>query len=105
MEFEYRRVETYAKWNKSFIDIRRLASSGLYYTGTNDTVTCVFCKVLIHQFDGNDCVIDVHTKFSPRCMQRYHPTNIPLIRIPQEIAGIRLEFNRIYTFYVYIKTH
>jgi len=98
MEFESKRLETYEKWNKSYIDIRNLASSGLYYTGTNDNVICAFCKTGIHQFDGTDVSINVHSKFSSRCLQRYDPRNIPLERTNEEIALIRLRFNEIYKF-------
>jgi hypothetical protein len=98
MEFEFKRVESFAGWTKSYIDIRTLSASGFYYKGANDIVRCTFCGTELSNFDGKDVIIDVHTKFAPRCLQRYDPRNIPLARSNEEISMVRLKFNEIHKY-------
>jgi len=98
MNFESRRIETFISWTKPYIDIKRLASSGLYFIGPDDNVKCEFCSITLHSFNGSDSVIDVHSKHSPKCLQRYHPNNIPIERTKHELIYLRSKFDKIIKF-------
>lgn len=52
---------------KLYISSKLLAKTGMYFTGVDDCVKCVFCKVNLHSWKSSDNVIHEHYKYSPYC--------------------------------------
>lgn len=51
--------------NRNFVSMNDMAISGLYFTGEDDNVKCVFCP--IHKWIINDDPIADHFKFNRNC--------------------------------------
>lgn len=61
------RLRTFEKWPVDFIDRKKLAKAGFYYTNKGDSVTCPFCRIQVGRWDRGDDPLDEHTKHSPNC--------------------------------------
>ncbi|XP_049539575.1 death-associated inhibitor of apoptosis 1-like [Anopheles darlingi] len=73
---EQNRLQTFDQWPVTFIRKEELARYGFYYTGTDDTVKCHFCRVEIGMWEEHDNVIEEHLRWSPYCpLLRKRPTN------------------------------
>lgn len=73
---EKTRLQTFSSdwpYNKRFIDVKIMAKSGLYFTGSSDCVKCVFCGLILHDWNSNDNPILDHWKFSRRCIMLNSP--------------------------------
>lgn len=53
---------------EDFICIKELCQAGLYYTAKSDQVACVYCDILLHEWEAGDIPMVEHYKFSPRCL-------------------------------------
>lgn len=79
------RIETFLcrEWphEKKYINVKKLAKSGLYYTGERDVVACAFCHVQLHEWLSDDNPILDHFKYAPKCPFLCHPKsslNVPV---------------------------
>lgn len=66
---------------KKYINVKKLAKSGLYFTGEKDVVACAFCNVQLHDWKPNDNPVLDHNKFSPKCPFLIDPKrsfNVPI---------------------------
>lgn len=73
---EKTRLQTFSSdwpYDKRFIDVKIMAKSGLYFTGSSDRVKCVFCGLMLHEWNSYDNPIIDHWKFSPRCIMLNSP--------------------------------
>ena len=46
---------------------KELAAAGFFYLGRKDQTQCFYCGVKLERWRMQDCAIDEHKKFSPRC--------------------------------------
>ncbi|XP_058066267.1 death-associated inhibitor of apoptosis 1-like [Anopheles bellator] len=74
------RVATFTGWPVSFISPSELARYGFYYTGSEDTVKCSFCRIEISMWEEHDNVIEEHLRWSPRCplLMKLRTENVPI---------------------------
>lgn len=82
---EVNRLESFSsnEWphDKKLISVKKLAKSGLFYTGERDVVACAFCNVQLHEWNVDDNPILDHYKYSPKCLFLMDPKrslNIPI---------------------------
>ena len=61
------RIKTFKKWPLRFMTSKDLANEGFIYTGKKDLVLCVYCGVIIEQWEEGDVPNMEHQKNSPRC--------------------------------------
>lgn len=68
---EAHRLESFSsrEWphDKKYINVKKFAKSGLYFTGERDVVGCAFCYVQLHEWTSDDDPILDHHKYSPMC--------------------------------------
>jgi len=65
---ERTRLNTFSNWSRdSHVTAVELARNGMFYTGSNDKVQCVFCRGYLHGWAPGDVVADEHRKFFPSC--------------------------------------
>lgn len=79
--YELNRLRTFNnKWPHTFINVKILARTGFYYTGNEDRVKCVFCKVELSKWMVNDNELFEHLKWSPNCslLRRQEIRNVPI---------------------------
>ena len=63
-----RRLQTFERWPKQMSQKPEyLASSGFYYSGQGDSVTCFYCGLTLKSWDAGDEIDFEHHKFSPKC--------------------------------------
>lgn len=57
------------KWphDAKYVSINEMAKCGLYSTGIDDNVKCVFCNVMLHKWQEKDKPILDHFKYNPKC--------------------------------------
>ncbi|XP_058067035.1 death-associated inhibitor of apoptosis 1 [Anopheles bellator] len=83
-EYLYRetdRLRTFTnRWPVPFVQAEELARYGFYYTGSEDTVKCFFCRVEIGMWEEHDNVIEEHLRWSPYCplLKKRHTNNEPI---------------------------
>lgn len=77
---ERERLKTFRHWPITFISIRELASSGLYYVGHGDRTRCYFCNCEIDRWEPYDSPVLVHQYIQPMCplLRRCQTTNVPI---------------------------
>ncbi|BAO49477.1 inhibitor of apoptosis protein [Alphaentomopoxvirus acuprea] len=66
---EYR-IKTFDKWNTKLIikdEIREFAKAGFIYTGKDDIVECVKCKLQLSKWEVTDIPIEEHRRYNPNC--------------------------------------
>ena len=62
------RVKSFLYWPKQLTQKpEELISSGFYYTGRGDAVTCFFCGLTLRAWDSTDNVHSEHKKHSSEC--------------------------------------
>lgn len=63
------RIETFKRnnWPHKFIDIPTLAKTGFFYIGPFDSVQCVFCKLILLEWNEDETPVGEHKKYSPFC--------------------------------------
>lgn len=67
--------------NKKYINVKKLAKSGLYFTGEKDVVSCAFCCIELYDWKLDDNPVLDHHKYSPKCSFLTEPKrslNIPI---------------------------
>lgn len=67
--------------NKKYINVKKLARTGLYFTGERDVVGCAFCNIQLHDWKIDDNPVLDHHKYSPKCTFLINPKqcfNIPI---------------------------
>ena len=65
---EYYRLQTFADWPRQHsIAKETLAENGFIYLGNGDRVKCVFCNVVLRDWEAGDVVRVEHSRHSPRC--------------------------------------
>ncbi|KAL3881541.1 hypothetical protein ACJMK2_027973 [Sinanodonta woodiana] len=84
LKYERNRLLTFENWPPTAeVDPVVLAKSGFRYTRNGDRVQCVFCKVILRDWEQGDVVHIEHRKISPLCpfLNGFNVGNVP---IPQE---------------------
>lgn len=66
---EKERLKTFTNglWPVSFIKPEDLAKTGFYYTNRGDRVRCIYCNILIGEWDIDDIPEEEHRLHSPDC--------------------------------------
>lgn len=70
--------------DQNIIDVKKMAKTGLYFTGALDCVECAFCSIKIHTWEIGDDPIQNHCNFSPFC---------PLLLSPLLTANVVIDGN------------
>ncbi|XP_012350956.1 baculoviral IAP repeat-containing protein 3 [Apis florea] len=65
--FEIARLQSFKNWPVSYIEPKKLAAAGFYYTGECDKVRCFECQVEICQWVRGDIPMVDHEKWSAKC--------------------------------------
>lgn len=67
-------------WSNSYVSKEDLALIGFYFFKPPDFVKCIFCHVIISQFEQGDIALREHRKFSPNCplIVRRPTDNVPI---------------------------
>lgn len=65
--FEVARLDSFVRWNVSFMDPRKLAAAGFYYTGRKDEVKCFECQGSLCDWVENDNPMVEHQRWLGRC--------------------------------------
>lgn len=60
-------TKSYLLWPKSFPKVEDLVKSGFYYTGIEDAVTCISCKVTLEDWQSEDIPHEEHKRVNPNC--------------------------------------
>ena len=60
-------MKTFKKWPLRFMPSKDLAHDGFIYKGKKDLVLCVYCGVIIEQWEEGDVPNIEHQKNSPFC--------------------------------------
>lgn len=65
---EDRRLETFKDWPKSIpVSKEELAKDGFYYMKTGDKVKCIFCNLVLKNWEAGDSARAEHLKFNASC--------------------------------------
>jgi E3 ubiquitin-protein ligase XIAP len=67
MKSEANRRKTYETWAVPFIDVKRLAAAGFYFTNWCDVICCAFCGVEVGCCEPGDDLLKDHQRWSPSC--------------------------------------
>ena len=70
------RLETFNSWIISAVDKKLLAKYGFYYTGSESAIRCIFCNVLISDWDIGDDPLQEHIYWSPSCPLLLNKANL-----------------------------
>lgn len=65
--FEIARLHSYTNWPVSFIDPKKLAAAGFYYTGNSDIVRCFECQLTLRNWKESDDVWTDHQRWCGKC--------------------------------------
>lgn len=97
--FEAARLDSFADWPVSFIDPKKLAAAGFFYTKEGDKVKCFECSVIISNWEDGDDPMKDHQRWSGRC--RFirnrscgnvplgaNPSTIPKTPRPNDVCGL-----------------
>ncbi|CAG0901867.1 unnamed protein product [Darwinula stevensoni] len=52
---------------RHIVSTDEMARWGLYYTGIRDETDCIFCRLIIHNWEYGDNPYEEHRRFSPNC--------------------------------------
>lgn len=76
---EEERLKTFKNWSIDFINYKKLASTGMFYTGQADRTKCFFCEIEIHSWKVCDDPVEEHLRWSLTCplLRRRMTNNIP----------------------------
>lgn len=76
LEQERFRLETFVRWPRSLLPPQRLSSAGFVYTQEFDRVCCVFCGIVLGDWELRDEPMVEHATYAPSCrFVRDHTTN------------------------------
>ncbi|KYN06941.1 PREDICTED: baculoviral IAP repeat-containing protein 7-A-like [Cyphomyrmex costatus] len=65
--FESARLNSFVKWHVPFIDPKKLAAAGFFYTEEEDAVKCFACQIILSGWmDGDDPKVE-HQRWSGKC--------------------------------------
>lgn len=67
IEMENMIKDTFLFWPKMYPSIEDMVKCGLYYTGFEDEVSCIDCKVVLKNWTLDDIPLLKHEKGSPFC--------------------------------------
>ena len=82
LKAESNRLQTFHNWpSRAPVQAPELAASGLFFTGENDKVQCIFCNGFLHHWEEGDVAATEHRRHFPNCpfILGYNVDNIPLI--------------------------
>lgn len=85
--FEIARLDSFGDWPVPFVDPKKLAAAGFFYTKKNDGVKCFMCSIILSGWvDGDDPMVE-HQRWSARCrFVRHLPCgNVPIGADPSTI--------------------
>jgi len=82
MKSEANRLKTFRYWPCPYVHPTELAKEGFFYFNQRDCVQCIFCYLIVGQWESTDTVKGEHKRFSPKCPQVLgsYVNNIPLHR-------------------------
>lgn len=76
------RVKTFYEqnWSCKHAQAEELGRLGFYFFARPDKVRCVFCNVMLHDFEEGDNILEEHVKFSPNCplLRRRRTSNVAI---------------------------
>ena len=61
------RIKTFKKWPLKFMPSKDMSEEGFIYTGKKDSVLCVYCGIIIEQWEEGDVPNVEHRKNSNLC--------------------------------------
>ena len=79
---EDNRLETFKDWPKSIpVTKEELAKDGFFYMNTGDKVKCVFCNLVLKNWEAGDSARTEHVKFNANCpfLLNKQVGNIPIV--------------------------
>lgn len=76
---EYQRLLSFEYGTSQFSDIVLMAETGLYLVDDN-VAKCFSCGLLIYSLEKDECVVERHLKYSPKCifMNGGKTENVPI---------------------------
>ncbi|KAL4233183.1 Baculoviral IAP repeat-containing [Mactra antiquata] len=84
------RLDTFSDWSDSLpVTPRELAKNGFYSLKTDDRVKCIFCNLVLKNWEPGDIVTEEHKKFNPCCafLLKRNVGNIPIEPEPGASPG------------------
>lgn len=77
---EAERLRTYENWPVAFLEGKRMAEAGFYYTRKSDLVKCAFCGIEIGKWEEGDDPIRDHLRWKPHCafLKNLNVGNVPI---------------------------
>ena len=77
--YECERLKTFETWPLKWLDVKKLALTGMFYTGLEDRTKCFFCDVVIGKWEYGDDPVKEHLRWSPNCplLGRRLTNNVP----------------------------
>lgn len=76
------RLKTFTdyKWSCDHVRVEELAFLGFYFFAIPDKVKCIFCHVVLHDFEEGDNILEEHMKYSPNCplLRRRKTSNVAI---------------------------
>lgn len=85
--FEVARLNSFVNWTVQFIDPKKLAAAGFFYTGKNDGVRCFVCLIVLSGWvEGDDPMVE-HQRWSGKCgfVRKLPCGNVPIDADPSTI--------------------
>lgn len=92
MLIESVRLQTFSSdwpYDNRFVDVKIMAKSGLYFTGSSDRVKCAFCGLMLHKWNSSDNPVQDHWTYSPKCVFLNSPKHT--YNVPDEDSDKNLE--------------
>lgn len=76
------RVKTFydLNWKCKHVQVEELGRLGFYFFARPDKVKCIFCHVVLHDFEEGDNILEQHMKFAPNCplLRRRKTSNVAI---------------------------
>lgn len=66
--FESARLDSFVNWPLTFIDPKKLAAAGFFYTKRDDEVRCFMCLIILSQWSEGDDPMVEHQRWSGKCL-------------------------------------
>lgn len=85
--YEIARLDSFGDWPVSFVDPKKLAAAGFFYTKKGDGVRCFACLIILSGWvDGDDPMVE-HQRWSGRCrfVRKIPCGNVPIGADPSTI--------------------
>lgn len=87
---EEARLSTFYDWpSAAHADPQVLSREGLFYTGSDDRVQCVFCRGYLRNWEPTDVPAAEHRRLFPSCqfVLRQNVGNVPIQRLDAAVLG------------------